>query len=258
MGISTRSKTGSARLAAAPTISKPATSRDPNAKKTARAENTANAKDAPADSPPSKFPDDVTLFNDEGAHVSTSALLTDDLSGFVLFTYPKANTGGCTTQACALRDALPDLSNLGYAIYGLSYDKPKAQAGWKAKHTLGYSLLCDTTDAGVIKKLGVHKAPKSIKRSVFVVRRGDDGKPTIVWSKISVSPKDTVPLVMEYVKQNPSKSGPADEGKNEDENKNENDNATDKKEEEDQKDVEDKKENKPEEKDVTMAPANGK
>lgn len=191
--------------------------------------------------------------------MSTSALLTDDSPGLVLFTYPKANTPGCTAQACALRDALPELGKSGYAVYGLSYDKPKSQAAWRAKHTLGYSLLCDTMDTGVIKKLGAHKAPKSIKRSVFVVRRGDDSKPTVVWSKISVSPKDTVPLVMEYVRKNPSKSGATDEGQEKEEPKDTDDKEdVAKKDEEGEKDMDDEKEDKPEEKDETMAPANGK
>lgn len=260
MGISTRSKTGSTRLAAAPAISKPAPSRDPKGKKASRAASTTNKKDASAASSAVKFPDDITLFNDEGARVSTSALLTDDLTGFVLFTYPKANTPGCSTQACALRDAAPELNKSGYAVYGLSYDKPKSQASWRTKHNLSFSLLCDTMNIGVIKKLGAHKAPKGIKRSVFVVKRGDDSKPTIVWSKIGISPKDTVPFVMEYVNKNPSKSDPANEMEKNEEPKAtaDKEDTAEKNEEEDKKDGEDEKEEKPEEKDVTMAPANGK
>lgn len=113
-----------------------------------------------------------------------------------------------------MRDATPDFGKLGYSVFGMSYDKPKGQAGWKAKHTLGYSLLCDTLDAGVIKMLGAHKAPKGIKRSVFVVRKdAATGKPTVVFSKVGVSPKDSVPLVKEYVDKNPALGAEKEEAK---------------------------------------------
>lgn len=203
MGMSTRSKTG-ARLTPAKTIDKPQPSRHPKGKKGARSVQ-PKAKPEVGGSAGSRFPENVTLLTDTGVHVNTGELLTDQFPGFVLFTYPRANTPGCTTQACNMRDALPDFSKIGYNVFGLSYDKPKGQAGWRAKHNLGYTLLCDTLDAGVIKMLGAHKAPKGIKRSVFVIRKDPaTGKPTVVYSQIGVSPKDSVPLVKEYVEKNPA------------------------------------------------------
>lgn len=203
MGISTRSKTGT-RLAPARPISKAEPSRHPKGKKGARSA-APKAKPGVGGSAGSRFPDDVTLFTDTGVLVNTGGLLTDQRPGLVIFTYPRANTPGCTTQACSMHDATPDFAKLGYSVFGMSYDKPKGQAAWKAKHNLEYTLLCDTLDAGVIKMLGAHKIPKGIKRSVFVVRKDPaTGKPTVVFSKIGVSPKDSVPLVKEYIEKNPA------------------------------------------------------
>lgn len=206
MGISTRSKSG-ARLTPAKAIEKPQPSRHPKGKKGTRSVE-SKAKPGVGGSAGSRFPDNVSLLTDTGVHVNTGQLLTDQLPGLVLFTYPRANTPGCTTQACNMRDALPDFSDLGYSVFGMSYDKPKSQAAWRAKHNLGYTLLCDTFDAGVIKMLGAHKAPKGIKRSVFVVRKdAATGNPTVVFSQIAVSPKDSVPLAKDYVEKNPALGG---------------------------------------------------
>lgn len=212
MGMSTRSKTGTT-LTPTPPIAKtrrPESSRQPKGKKGAKAQQ-PRAKPGVGGAVGATFPDSISLLTEAGTYVKTGDLFTDKLPGVVLFTYPKANTPGCTTQACSLRDAFPDISGKGYSVVGLSYDKPKSQAGWRAKHNLGYTLLCDTLDAGLIKIIGAHKAPKGIKRSVFVVRKEEDGKLKVVLSKVGVSPKDTVPIVTEYVDKNSCL--PADDSK---------------------------------------------
>lgn len=205
MGMSTRSKTGASISPTSP-IAKgrraAESSRQPKGKKGSKVPE-PRAKPGVGGAVGNTFPDSISLLNEAGTFVKTGDLFTDKTPGVVLFTYPRANTPGCTAQACSLRDAFPDLSKKGYTVVGLSYDKPKSQASWNAKHNLGYTLLCDTTDAGLIKIIGAHKAPKGIKRSVFVIRKEEGGKLNIVLSKIGVSPKDTVPTVKEYVDKNP-------------------------------------------------------
>lgn len=66
-------------------------------------------------------------------------------NGVVIFFYPRANTPGCTVQACAFRDKTAAIEKEGYKIYGMSADRPRSQANWKKKQRLEYCLLCDPT-----------------------------------------------------------------------------------------------------------------
>ena len=83
---------------------------------------------------------DFELSNQDGETVKLS-----DYRGkkVLLFAYPKANTSGCTQQACGFRDALPQLEAAGAVVLGISPDKPAALAKWKAKEGLPYDLLSD-------------------------------------------------------------------------------------------------------------------
>lgn len=58
--------------------------------------------------------------------------------------YPKADTPGCTTQSCAVRDAMPDLTEAKTAAVGISPDAPQKQGKFDKKHELGFPLLADT------------------------------------------------------------------------------------------------------------------
>eukprot|EP01023_Acetabularia_acetabulum_P024173 TRINITY_DN233_c0_g3_i2.p1 TRINITY_DN233_c0_g3~~TRINITY_DN233_c0_g3_i2.p1 ORF type:complete len:425 (+),score=133.12 TRINITY_DN233_c0_g3_i2:83-1357(+) len=115
-------------------------------------------------------------------------------AGLVLFFYPKAATPGCTKQACGFRDYYKDLLNKGYQVFGMSADKPKAQANWKNKQDLPYTLLCDT-NFEFMKAIGIMKGPKSIKRSHIVVDKGG----VISTIEISLSPQKSVDLVVEKI-----------------------------------------------------------
>lgn len=65
-------------------------------------------------------------------------------SGAVIFFYPKANTSGCTLQACQFRDNYATFESKGFKVYGMSADPPAAQLAWKNEHDFKYPLLCDT------------------------------------------------------------------------------------------------------------------
>ena len=109
----------------------------------------------------------------------------------LLFFYPKANTGGCTTQACGLRDLADEIGDT--VILGVSPDLPKAQAAWDAEHKFGFPLLSDpdhaTADSygtwGPKKLYG--REYEGIIRSAFLI--GANGKIEHAWYKIS--PKAT-------------------------------------------------------------------
>lgn len=115
----------------------------------------------------------------------------------VVYFYPKADTPGCTTQSCELRDHRKDLTKLGAAVVGLSPDAPAKQAKFDTKYKLGFPLLADE-DHAVAEKWGAWgqksmygKKFMGIVRSAFVV----DEKGKIAAAFYKVSPKDTVPKV---------------------------------------------------------------
>ena len=71
----------------------------------------------------------------------------------VVYFYPKANTPGCTAEACSLRDNYERFLALGYNVIGISKDSVKAQKNFSDKYSLPFPLLADT-DALIIKAFG--------------------------------------------------------------------------------------------------------
>ena len=113
----------------------------------------------------------------------------------VVYFYPKADTPGCTTQSCSLRDAFPQLKKLNAVVYGISPDPVEKQKKFADKYGLKFPLLADT-DHKVAEAWGVWGEKSlygrkfmGIVRSAFVV--DEKGKLAGVFYK--VSPKDTVP-----------------------------------------------------------------
>ena len=109
----------------------------------------------------------------------------------LVFFYPKANTGGCTAQACGLRDIAGDIGDT--AIVGISPDLPDKQAAWDDKHGLGFPLLSDP-DHAVADAYGVWGEKKNYGRTYMGIIRSaflidEKGKIAHAWYKIS--PKDT-------------------------------------------------------------------
>lgn len=71
----------------------------------------------------------------------------------VVYFYPKANTPGCTAEACSLRDNYERFLTLGYNVIGISKDSVNAQKNFSDKYALPFPLLADT-DALIIKAFG--------------------------------------------------------------------------------------------------------
>ena len=116
----------------------------------------------------------------------------------LLYFYPKADTPGCTKQACNVRDALSDLADRGLAVVGVSPDAPDRQAKFDRKHSLGFPLLSDP-DHKVADAYGVWgeksmygKKYQGIIRSSFLINE----KGTIIQAWYKVSPADTVPKAL--------------------------------------------------------------
>ncbi|RMX91290.1 hypothetical protein D0867_15023 [Hortaea werneckii] len=140
----------------------------------------------------------------DGVKTSLPQLVKESKAGVVLFTYPKASTPGCTTQACLFRDAYTPLTLTGLSIYGLSTDSPKSNSSFKSKQSLPYPLLCDPS-AALIRAIGYKKAPKGTTRGVFVV----DKQGRVLVSEAG-GPKETVEVVRRVVEGMGGDVGAAD------------------------------------------------
>ncbi|KAJ7454513.1 AhpC-TSA-domain-containing protein [Mycena latifolia] len=134
----------------------------------------------------------LTLKNEKDEDVEVSSLTAD--KGLVLFLVPKADTPGCTTQACGFRDIYPDFTGLDYNVYCLSADTPAAQSKWQTKKELPYPLLSDRKRV-LITALGAGEGGKT-KRSHFIFAKG--GK--LVDKKVPVKAGDSPKLALEFIK----------------------------------------------------------
>jgi len=134
----------------------------------------------------------LTLKNEKDEDVEVSTLTAD--KGLVLFLIPKADTPGCTNQACGFRDKYPDFTGLDYNVYCLSADTPAAQSKWQTKKELPYPLLSDRKRV-LITALGAGDGGKT-KRSHFIFAKG--GK--LVDKKVPVKAADSPKIALEFIK----------------------------------------------------------
>lgn len=141
---------------------------------------------------------DFDLEDQDGNRVKLS-----DYKGkkLVVYFYPKADTPGCTKQACSVRDARSDLSKSGLTVVGISPDKPEKQKKFEEKYDLNFPLLSDT-DHAVAEAYGAWgeksmygKKYEGIIRSSFLI--DENGKVAGTW--YNVKPLDTVPKAMEAI-----------------------------------------------------------
>ena len=109
----------------------------------------------------------------------------------LVYFYPKADTPGCTTQACGLRDIADQIGDT--VVIGISPDLPAKLAKFDDKYGLGFTLLSDA-DHAIAEKYGVWVLKKNygkeymgVQRSAFLI--DEHGKVEKAWPKIS--PKDT-------------------------------------------------------------------
>jgi peroxiredoxin Q/BCP len=107
----------------------------------------------------------------------------------ILFFYPRADTPGCTIEACGFRDSFAKLIKAGVVILGISRDTPKDQAKFRAKYDLPYTLLADV-DEKVSNQFGVLKEKNMYGKKVFGIERttfliGPDQKLVHIFPKVT-------------------------------------------------------------------------
>ncbi|MEP3113734.1 thioredoxin-dependent thiol peroxidase [Nisaea sp.] len=130
---------------------------------------------------------DFNMATDGGGSVSLK-----DLKGkkVVLYFYPKDDTPGCTKEACAFRDAMPDFSGIDAEIIGVSKDPVAKHDKFKTKYDLPFMLASDE-ESDVCERFGVWveknmygKKYMGIERTTFLI----DGNGVVrhVWRKVKV------------------------------------------------------------------------
>jgi peroxiredoxin Q/BCP len=112
----------------------------------------------------------------------------------ILFAYPKADTPGCTTQACGFRDEFPRIDGVNAVVLGLSPDVPEDLKKWKEKKELPYTLLADP-ETKVLSAWGAWgekalygKKYMGVIRSHWVI----DEKGYVIDEQLKVKPEESV------------------------------------------------------------------
>ena len=137
--------------------------------------------------------DTVENFTTEDQDGNTVSLADFAASPVVLFFYPRADTPGCTIEACSFRDAISELKQAGAVVLGISRDTVKAQKKFAEKFMLKYPLLADPEEKicdyfGVIQPKNMYgKLVKGVQRNTYLIAPADrDGKQRLlhIWTKV--------------------------------------------------------------------------
>lgn len=129
--------------------------------------------------------EDFTLPDQDGAEVTLSTFLGTPV---VLFFYPRADTPGCTVEACGFRDQFAALEAAGVAVLGVSRDTVRAQKKFKDKYELPYTLLADKDQVlierwGLLKQKTMYGKPVTgVERTTYVI--GADGRLLHVFAQV--------------------------------------------------------------------------
>lgn len=130
---------------------------------------------------------DFELLDNKGENVNLSALQGKVV---VLFFYPKADTPGCTIEACAFRDSQGSFEEANAVILGVSMDNQMDQGLFAKKFSLPYRLLCDTEHKAAdaygtwIEKNNYGKKSMGVRRSTFIIDK--DGNIAKIFPKVNV------------------------------------------------------------------------
>ena len=109
----------------------------------------------------------------------------------MLYFYPKADTPGCTKEACAFQEALPQLGRIGIDVIGVSPDKMKPIERFAEKYRLTFPLASDESHAVAenfgtwVEKSMYGRKYMGMERSTFLIDRS--GKIARIWRKVSVT-----------------------------------------------------------------------
>lgn len=138
---------------------------------------------------------DFTLLDQDGEEVSLAGLRGETV---VLYFYPRADTPGCTTQACSVRDRSAEYKAADARVIGVSPDPVEAVAKFAGKFDLDFTLLADADHAVAetygtwVEKSMYGKKYMGVQRATFII--GPDGKIAKVFPKVAPKTHDDVVL----------------------------------------------------------------
>lgn len=126
----------------------------------------------------------------------------------VLYFYPQADTPGCTKQSCLFRDNYGEFEKIGVVVLGASPDPVEAQAAFKQKYQLPFTLLADADhhvselygiwgDHRIVSKDGTEHFTHGTRRSTFII----DENGIVVWSKYGVDAANNTAEVLELLQR---------------------------------------------------------
>jgi peroxiredoxin Q/BCP len=134
---------------------------------------------------------DVASRDQDGKPVRLAELYGDGYS--LVYFYPKADTPGCTAQACSLRDSIVELQRRGVRVIGVSSDSPTAQKRFAEKFRLPFTLLSDQNHA-VADAFGVRLMLGMTHRRAFLIK---DGR--VVWRDLRASTREQAQDVLRFL-----------------------------------------------------------
>lgn len=153
--------------------------------------------------------ENFTLQDQDGRDVSLADFSSRPV---VLFFYPRADTPGCTIEACEFRDSFEKLLASGAVVLGISRDTVKAQKNFQQKYSLPYTLLADPDEVvcnrfGVIKPKNMYgKLVNGVERTTFVIAPADaQGKRRLLHVFEKVKPEGHADEVLRLLEQAPAR-----------------------------------------------------
>ncbi len=121
----------------------------------------------------------------------------------VLYTYPKANTPGCTAEACSLQQHKQELQDAGYAIVGISKDKAETQKKFATAQGLDFPLIADT-ETTLLQELGAYgekvfcgRKSIGVIRTTFLVN--EEGIVEKIFTSRQIKTKIHAQQILDYI-----------------------------------------------------------
>lgn len=113
----------------------------------------------------------------------------------LVYFYPKADTPGCTKQACSLRDSYEELAKQGVQVIGVSMDKAESQKKFQEKYKLPFTLLADP-DGKVTEAFGVGSLLGFASRQAYLIKDGN-----VIWRDKKASTAEQASDVLRVLKE---------------------------------------------------------
>lgn len=123
----------------------------------------------------------------------------------VLYSYPKANTPGCTAEACSLQQHLNELHNAGYAVIGVSKDREALQLKFAETHGLQFPLIADT-ETTLLQSLGCWGEKIACGRKTIGTLRttylvNEEGRIEKIFTPKEIKTKIHAEQILDYIKE---------------------------------------------------------